>query len=138
GVLLFAGLTLLAGIVILLGELIGSYWLSALIVGAVLLVVGAVTAFGGVRRVRSIDPTPRATLETVQESLAWARAEAKEVRATLLGRGGSGPPRGDRVITRPASDSTAILPERASSVSAGGTAAGGSIPEPHALHTPAR
>ena len=35
-------LTVLAGIIVLVGELIGSYWLSAIIVGAVLLAIGLV------------------------------------------------------------------------------------------------
>src|SRR5690606_14511781 len=82
------GVVVLVAVIILLGELLGSYWLSALIVGAALLLGGGLIAFSGVRKLRAIDPTPRATLESVRTTAYWARNEVAEVKATLRGHGG--------------------------------------------------
>lgn len=79
-------LTVLAGIIVLVGELIGSYWLSAIIVGAVLLAIGGFMAFSGVRRLREVEPAPRRTIESVQDSVQWARMEFRQLKAGLLGR----------------------------------------------------
>jgi membrane protein len=106
-------LTLLAGLVVLLGQLIGSYWLSALIVGVVLLLGGGWTAFNGIRRVRAIDPAPRLTIESLESTAAWARAEAAGVKAALLGRGGGGAWQAESRVLAPAPGAPAALqPER--------------------------
>ncbi|HEX6923869.1 MAG TPA: YhjD/YihY/BrkB family envelope integrity protein [Longimicrobiaceae bacterium] len=85
-------LTILAGIVVLLGELIGSYWLAALLVGAILLVIGALSTLGGMRRIRSADPTPRQAIAAARDTVGWAKEEAAALRTGLLGRRGHGEP----------------------------------------------
>lgn len=102
-------LTILAGVVVLVGELIGSYWLSAVIIGAVLLGIGGVTALGGARRLREVDPTPRRSIESVQESVRWARTEMRQVKNRLLG-GGRAADRTAERSTQPALASPGSVP----------------------------
>lgn len=78
-------MTLLAAVVILVGELIGSYWQAAIIVAAVLLALGGWLAFAGTRRVRSM--TPRSSAASLQATGQWARAEASKVSTAIRGGG---------------------------------------------------
>jgi len=72
-------------VVILVGGLIGSYWLAAVIVAAVLLALGGWLAFAGTRRVRSM--TPRSSAASLQATGQWARAEASKVSTSIRGGG---------------------------------------------------
>lgn len=91
GVTAAAGaLSLAAFLVVLLGSLIGSYWLAALIVGVVLILAGGALAYAGARRLREDRVAPEATMASLQETGRWAQAEAAEVRATLRGNGAGG------------------------------------------------
>ena len=63
-------LTLIAGVVLLLGLWI-SLWLSALIVGLVLAVVGGLIAWKGIQALQEMDPTPTQTIATLQEDKEW-------------------------------------------------------------------
>jgi len=67
-----AMLSILAGIVILLGSVI-PLWLSAIIVG---LVVGGVAFFlitSALAELRKTDPVPRDTVETIKEDAQWLK-----------------------------------------------------------------
>jgi uncharacterized membrane protein YqjE len=55
-------------------------WLAYLIVGGALLAIGALALLGGVRRVQSIDPLPRETLDTVREDVEWLKEQSQSVR----------------------------------------------------------
>lgn len=77
------GLVLVAFLVIGLGALIGSYWLSALIVGAVFLIVGGLAAMGYAKKLKSIDFAPDTTLETLKRDKSWAQSEARDVKRDL-------------------------------------------------------
>lgn len=86
GILLLAGLTVLFGVVVLLGALIGEYWIGALIVGLVFLGAGGWLALREMHRLRALDPTPRETVDSLQDTAKWARNEVARVRASLRTR----------------------------------------------------
>lgn len=77
------GLVLTAFLVLLLGELIGNYWLSALIVGVLFLAIGGLLAWSGMRKMRAVQLTPEATLATLKEDQAWARSELAQAKRDL-------------------------------------------------------
>lgn len=77
------GLVLTAFLVLLLGELLGSYWVSALIVGVIFAIVGTLLALGGARRLKEASMAPEATLETLKEDADWARSEMQELKRDL-------------------------------------------------------
>ena len=65
-------LSILAGIVILLGSVV-PLWLSAIIVG---LVVGGIAFFlisSALAELRKVDPVPRDTVETIKEDAQWLK-----------------------------------------------------------------
>ena len=77
------GLVLTAFLVLLLGELLGNYWLSALIVGAVFTVIGAFLALAGIRRLKEVQVAPQETIETLRADRDWAKAEVQELKRDL-------------------------------------------------------
>ena len=77
------GLVLTAFLVLLLGELLGNYWLSALIVGAVFTVIGAFLALAGIRRLKEVQVAPQETIETQRAYRDWAKAEVQELKRDL-------------------------------------------------------
>lgn len=81
-----AGLALLgaqaatAFLIIALGALIGSYWLSALIVAALYLAAAGVLVQRARADLDQRDLKPTQTMETIREDVNWAKREAKSVR----------------------------------------------------------
>ncbi|HEX9016688.1 MAG TPA: phage holin family protein [Chloroflexota bacterium] len=79
GILIFGGLMLYTGVAALVVTLIVALtsalqpWAVALIVAVVFLVIGAIVAFVGYRRVR-VQPLAR-TRQTVREDVQWVRAQ---------------------------------------------------------------
>jgi uncharacterized membrane protein YqjE len=67
-VLLFLSLTIMWA----LAEVLPIGW-AALIVTGIWAVVGAVLYARGRSRLRSVDPTPRQTVETIKEDVQWAK-----------------------------------------------------------------
>lgn len=77
GAVAYAGLlTLIAAIVLGLGELI-PYWLSALIVGLVVVAIGYFLIQRGRNGLSQADLTPRQTIETLKEDTEWAKDQIK-------------------------------------------------------------
>src|SRR5690606_1813173 len=74
-----AGLVLTAFLVLLLGDLLGNYWLAALIVGVVFAAIGGLLAMAGVRRIRQMSVAPEQTMETLREDAAWAKQEVNDL-----------------------------------------------------------
>jgi uncharacterized membrane protein YqjE len=73
GVVAYTGLlAVVAAGIIVLGEVI-AYWLSAAIIGVVIAAVGAVLVVKGANTLRQEEPTPRETVETLQEDKEWLR-----------------------------------------------------------------
>jgi uncharacterized membrane protein YqjE len=76
--------------VLALGELLDNYWLAALIVGLVLLGVGALLARSAVADVKRRAVGLPETAGSLREDADWARREAREVKRAVTAH-----PRGD-------------------------------------------
>jgi YihY family inner membrane protein len=105
-------LVLVEALILGVGVLLGyRYWLAALIVGAVLLVLGGVLAFLGIRDARGRTVAPERALTELRETGDWARGEALELRAALVG--GEPPPArtaAARPVAREQTSKEAALP----------------------------
>ena len=73
------GLAVVAAVILLLG-LIMPYWLSALIVGAVLLLAGYAIAQKGLDSFKEMNFKPERTTQTLQEDKQWIKEEVKDMR----------------------------------------------------------
>jgi hypothetical protein len=71
---LAGGLALLAAAILALAMVL-PLWLSALIVGAVVIAIGAGIAMAAIRSLKNIDPVPRATVETLVEDKQWLKEQ---------------------------------------------------------------
>lgn len=77
GAVAYAGLlTLIAALVLGLGEFI-PLWLSALIVGLVVVAIGYFLIQRGRSGLSQADLTPRQTIETLKEDTEWAKDQIK-------------------------------------------------------------
>ncbi len=77
GAVAYAGLlTLIAALVLGLGELI-PLWLSALIVGLVVVAIGYFLIQRGRTGLSQADLTPRQTIDTLKEDTEWAKDQIK-------------------------------------------------------------
>jgi xanthine/uracil permease len=75
GALAYAGLlALIAALIIGLGELI-PLWLSALIVGLVVVGVGYMLIQRGLTALKQIDPKPQQTIQSLQEDKEWVKEQ---------------------------------------------------------------
>jgi hypothetical protein len=80
---LVGGLVLIAFLVLLLGDLLNNYWLSALIVGAVFVLVGGMAALSYVKKLKSVSLAPETTIQTLKQDKTWAQAEVQSVKRDL-------------------------------------------------------
>jgi hypothetical protein len=77
GAVAYAGLlAILAGIIVLLGQVI-PIWLSALLVGLVVAGVGYFLVRKGLYALKREDLAPRQTIETLKEDQQWAKDQAR-------------------------------------------------------------
>lgn len=77
GALAYAGLlALLAAVVIGLGELI-PLWLSALIVGLIVVGVGYALIQRGLTGLKHLDPAPRETMQTIKEDVDMVKEQTR-------------------------------------------------------------
>jgi len=75
GAVAYAGfLVILAALVLLLAEVIDT-WLSAFIVGGVVLAVGYVLIQRGREALKNEDLAPRQTMDTLKEDAEWAKRQ---------------------------------------------------------------
>jgi len=75
--LAYAGLlALIAAIMIGLDKFI-PLWLSALVVGLVVIGIGYFLVQKGLTALKKLDPTPRQTIETLKEDTAWAKEQIR-------------------------------------------------------------
>lgn len=79
GAVLYAGLlTLIAGLVLTLAQLrVIDTWASALIIGLIVTIVGAVLVKKGLDDIKNTDPVPRQTIDTLKEDKEWAKDQAR-------------------------------------------------------------
>jgi hypothetical protein len=75
-VALVGGLALTAAIILLLIDPIGvKPWLAALIVGAVMGLIGWMMLQKGLKDLKRTDPTPRRTVDTIKDDIQWAKEQ---------------------------------------------------------------
>lgn len=75
GMIVYAGfLALLTTIIILIAKVL-PWWLSALIVGVVVLAIGAVLVNMGLQALRHANPAPQETIETLKEDKRWMKEQ---------------------------------------------------------------
>lgn len=75
GAIAYAGfLAILAGVVLALG-LVLPWWLSALIVGVVVAMIGYVLIRKGQTAIKQIDLTPQETVDTLKEDKQWLKEQ---------------------------------------------------------------
>ena len=80
GAVAYAGLlAILAGIIVLLNNVM-PLWLSALLVGIVVAVVGYVLVRRALDALKREDFTPRETIETLKEDQQWAKDQTDRMR----------------------------------------------------------
>lgn len=78
GAILYAGfLVFLFALVLILDLAIHMLWLSALIVGVVVLVIGFVLVWGGLQDLKHEDVTPSQTLSTLRADVDWAKEQTR-------------------------------------------------------------
>jgi uncharacterized membrane protein YqjE len=83
-VLALAGtLAITTFLVIVLGHLFDSYWVSALVVGVVFLAIGGVMARNAMRDIKQRGVTPTQTASTLRDDALWAKQEAREVKREI-------------------------------------------------------
>ena len=67
-------LALVAGFILLLTQVVGlPAWLAAILVGAAMAIGGYVMLRTGLRELKTIDPAPRRTVETIKDDVRWAK-----------------------------------------------------------------
>jgi uncharacterized membrane protein YqjE len=77
GVVAYTGvLALVTAAIIVLGQVI-AYWLSAAIIGVVITLIGAALVLKGANTLRQEEPTPRETVETLQEDKEWLKDQTR-------------------------------------------------------------
>jgi hypothetical protein len=75
GAIAYAGLlAVIAAIIIGLANFI-AWWLSALIVGIVVAATGYFLVRKGLSAIKEIDFTPKQTIKTIKEDVAWAKQQ---------------------------------------------------------------
>jgi hypothetical protein len=78
GAVAYAGfLAIVAGIIFVLAEIGLPLWLSALLVGVVVAVVGYLLVRKGLDALKREDPAPRQTMETLKEDKEWAKDQTR-------------------------------------------------------------
>jgi hypothetical protein len=83
GLALAGALAVTAFLVIAIGDLLNNYWLGALVVGLVLLGVGAVLARSAIADVKRRGLKPTQSVASLKEDAAWAKQESREVKREL-------------------------------------------------------
>jgi len=80
GVALLGALAAVAFLIIGLGDLIDNYWLSALIVSAVLLAIATVMGKGSMNELKGHEMKPTQTIDTLRDDADWAKQEIATVK----------------------------------------------------------
>ena len=79
-VALLGVLLVVAFLALLVGDAVDEYWLGALIVGAVFLLVGGVLAKKALNSLKHDGLAPEQTIATLKEDKQWLQSEMKQVR----------------------------------------------------------
>jgi uncharacterized membrane protein YqjE len=82
-VVLVGTLVLVAFLVLLVGDLIGNYWLGALIVGLVFTAIGGIMVKTALDNLSAESLAPEQTVETLKEDKEWLQNEIRDARRDL-------------------------------------------------------
>jgi len=75
GAVAYAGLlAIIAAVILFLGDYM-PMWVSALIVGVVVALIGYLLVQKGITALKNMDLTPRQTIQSLQEDQAWAKEQ---------------------------------------------------------------
>ena len=77
------GLVLVVALALGLGALLDSYWLGTLITGLLLVLVGGLFVWRGLRDLRKQELVPTRTISTLREDADWAREEVRDFKQGL-------------------------------------------------------
>ncbi len=78
GAVAYAGLlAIIAGIIILIGDLINNTWLSALIVGLIIAGIGYYLVQKGLSDLKNANLAPEQTIESLKENKEWVQEQTK-------------------------------------------------------------
>lgn len=84
GILALVGVTvLIAFLVVAVGDALDNYWLGALVVGVLFLLVGGILAMASLKKLKHEEMAPTRTLETLKEDKQWLQSEIKQARRDL-------------------------------------------------------
>jgi len=78
GLVAYAGLlAIIAAIIFLMADRGVPLWVSALIVGAIVVAIGVLLVRRGIAALRNHDLTPRQTIESIKEDTRWAKEQVR-------------------------------------------------------------
>jgi uncharacterized membrane protein YqjE len=84
GILALVGVVvLIAFLVVAVGDALDNYWLGALVVGVLFLLVGGLLAMSSLKKLKHEEVAPARTLETLKEDKQWLQSEIKQARRDL-------------------------------------------------------
>jgi uncharacterized membrane protein YqjE len=84
GILALVGVVvLIAFLVVAVGDALDNYWLGALVVGILFLLVGGLLAMSSLKKLKHEEVAPTRTLETLKEDKQWLQSEIKQARRDL-------------------------------------------------------
>ncbi|MEW5928723.1 MAG: phage holin family protein [Gemmatimonadota bacterium] len=83
GLLLVGLLVLTAFLVAALGDLLDNYWLGALLVGLLFVVIGGVLAKKNLDNLKKDDLGPDQTIQTLKEDKRWLQSEIQQAKKEL-------------------------------------------------------
>jgi uncharacterized membrane protein YqjE len=84
GILALVGVVvLIAFLVVAVGDALDNYWLGALVVGVLFLLVGGLLAMSSLNKLKHEEVAPTRTLETLKEDKQWLQSEIKQARRDL-------------------------------------------------------
>lgn len=83
GLLLVGLLVLTAALVAVIGDMLDNYWLGALIVGLLFVVIGGVLARSNLAKLKKDSLGPEQTIQTLKEDKRWIQSEMQQAKKEL-------------------------------------------------------
>lgn len=80
---LIGAMVLILFLVLAVGDALDEYWLGALIVGLLFVVVGGLLAKSNLNKLKHESVTPTRTIETLKEDKQWLQSEIKQAKRDL-------------------------------------------------------
>ena len=79
GVIAYAGLImLLIAVAFALAPVVNSFWLASLIVGLIVIIIGAILLVSGINTLKNLNVVPQKTIQTLKNDAQWAKEEVNE------------------------------------------------------------